>query len=83
MDRNDSSKRAPLNLCTVCGNDFGGERTFEMHKVGKHDYLYDKEHPDGRRCLTDEEMLGRGMYLNKLGRWSQPRNGLEERLGSA
>ena len=81
MDRNDSAERTPLNLCTVCGNDFGGERAFSMHKVGTHDYLYDQEHPDGRRCLSESEMLERDMYLNRQGRWSQPSNGLQERLG--
>ena len=82
MHTNISAERAPLNLCAICGHDFGGERAFSMHKVGKHDYFYDPEHPDGRRCLSKSEMLERGMYLNR-GRWSQPRNGLEQRLGSA
>ena len=77
----DSSNR-DLNICPVCGLDFGGERAFEMHKTGKHDYLHSDEHPDGRRCLNEQEMLERGMYRNAKGRWSQPRRGLAALLGS-
>jgi hypothetical protein len=71
----------PLNLCTTCGKDFGGIRAFDMHRVGAYDHEYDEQHPDGRRCLTDAEMIALGMYINAFGRWSQPRNGLSERLG--
>jgi hypothetical protein len=67
-----------LNLCPVCGLDFGGERAFDMHKTGKHEYLYSQEHVDGRRCLIEGAMLALGMYLNSKGRWSQPRGGLSE-----
>jgi hypothetical protein len=71
-----------LCLCSACGKDFGGVRAFDLHRVGKHEYDYNPDHPDGRRCLSEQEMLARGMYLNESGRWSQPRNGLSERLGS-
>ena len=76
------AERTPLNLCRSCGHEFGGLTAFDMHHVGKHEYLHDEHHPDGRRCLSESEMLERGMYLNRQGRWSQPRNGLQERLGS-
>ena len=71
----------PLNLCRTCGHDFGGVHALDMHRVGKHEHLYSDERLDGRRCLTETEMLARGMYLSAHGRWSQPRNGLSERLG--
>jgi hypothetical protein len=71
-----------LNFCSACGQDFGGERAFSMHRVGSHQYDASTDRPDGRRCLTAEEMRGRGMYLNSFGRWSQPQNGRAERLGS-
>ena len=70
-----------LNYCSACDQDFGGERAFDLHRVGDHAYDYTVQHPDGRRCLTPDEMLGRGMYLNSSGRWSQPHNGRSERLG--
>ena len=69
------------NLCTVCGKDFGGVRGFDRHRVGSFDHEYDDDHPHGRRCLTDEELLAQGFYINSFGRWSQPENGRSERLG--
>jgi hypothetical protein len=71
-----------LNFCSACGLDFGGVRAFDLHRVGSHQYDVSTERPDGRRCLTVEEMLERGLYLNPSGRWSQPRSGLSNRLGS-
>jgi hypothetical protein len=44
-----------------------------MHRVGSYE--------DGRRCLTDDEMLAKGMYISAQGRWSQPENGRSRRLG--
>jgi hypothetical protein len=44
-----------------------------MHRVGSYE--------DGRRCLSDDEMLAKGMYINAQGRWSQPENGRSQRLG--
>ena len=75
------SSQRPLNFCRSCEQDFGGVHAFDMHRTGKHEHLYSDEHPDGRRCLTETEMLARGMYLNAQGRWSQPSSGLSERLG--
>src|SRR5262249_51158507 len=76
------TQRRPLNRCRSCGKDFGGVTAFDRHRVGNHAYEYSHDQPDGRRCLTDPEMKQRGMYLNSSGRWSQPHNGLSERLGS-
>jgi hypothetical protein len=78
---NDTARKF-VCLCSACGQDFGGVRAFDLHRVGKHAYSYSAKHPDGRRCLNEQEMQERGMYLNESGRWSQPRNGLSERLGS-
>jgi hypothetical protein len=71
-----------LNFCRTCGQDFGGVRAFDLHRVGTHAYDYSTSRPDGRRCLTTDEMLARGLYPNATGRWSQPPNGLLNRLGS-
>jgi len=37
-------------------------------------YTYDwsPEHEDGRRCLSAEEMLGRGWTQDEKGRWFDP-----------
>jgi hypothetical protein len=48
-----------VNLCTSCGKDFGGVVAFDAHGVGKHAYDYSPQHPDGRRCLTQNEMRER------------------------
>jgi hypothetical protein len=59
-----------VNLCTVCGKDFGGVVAFDAHRVGKYAYDYSPRHPDGRRCLTEKEMLEKKFKLNKRGAWS-------------
>lgn len=44
--------------CARCGKYFGGLSGFEMHRVGR----FVDVHPDyGRRCLSDEEMVSKGM----------------------
>jgi hypothetical protein len=51
-----------MNLCTVCGLDFGSVKAFDRHRVGVHDYLFsegvrmDPPRFDGRRCLSESEM---------------------------
>ena len=61
-----------MTICPTCGEDFNGIRLFDAHRVGRHAYLYDAEHPDGRRCLTLEEMLAKGWQRNRFGRWTDP-----------
>ena len=51
------------NHCNGCHEFFNSDAAFEMHRVGN----YTDEDP--RRCLTVEEMLERGMALNKDGYW--------------
>jgi hypothetical protein len=58
----DSGDYPCLSFCTTCGHDFSGDRMFDRHRVGKHDYTYTEglrmspPREDGRRCLTPEEM---------------------------
>jgi len=59
-----------VTLCSSCGKRFGGIVAFDAHRVGKHAYDYSPEHRDGRRCLTEKEMLGQRFKLNKRGAWS-------------
>lgn len=66
------ARRKIACLCTSCGEDFGGVTAFDLHRVGKHAYLHDAEHPDGRRCLSRDEMVERGLKLDKHGRWRAP-----------
>jgi hypothetical protein len=59
-----------VNLCTSCDKDFGGVVGFDKHRVGNYAYDYSPQHPDGRRCLTEKEMLEKNFKLNKRGAWS-------------
>lgn len=60
-----------MNLCRSCGEDFGSVSAFDAHRIGKHDYLYSDEHPDGRRCLSVEEMESSERFTrNGRDRWS-------------
>lgn len=61
-----------MNLCRACGHDFSSVRLFDAHRVGKHAYLFDAEHLDGRRCLDASEMEAKGWAQNERGRWSDP-----------
>jgi hypothetical protein len=61
-----------VTLCAACGEDFGGVRAFDAHRVGSHEHSFSREHPNGRRCLTVEEMVERGFQRNSAGRWSLP-----------
>lgn len=68
--------RTPHNLCRSCSQDFGSIGGFDHHRVGEHDYTYseglqlDPPREDGRRCMTDEELLASGYVLDpEFGRW--------------
>jgi hypothetical protein len=56
----------PLSLCCSCGRDFSGDRMFDQHRVGNHEYSFEDglrlEPPreDGRRCLDADEMREKG-----------------------
>jgi hypothetical protein len=47
--------------CPSCHRTFSGPTTGNAHRVGRF--------PDGRRCLTEDEMHGKGWRLNKWGVW--------------
>lgn len=74
------------NWCRACEQDFSSVRTFDQHRVGKHEYTYSegiKFEPmveDGRRCLTEDEMLLLGLRPDKRGRWCDPTQNPAARL---
>lgn len=57
-------------MSRTCGEDFAGVEAFDVHRVGKFDYVFDTEHPDGRRCLSTAELVERGFVRNSHGRWN-------------
>jgi hypothetical protein len=61
--------KTPLNGCSACRTDFASVAAFDKHRTGKHEYDFDFDHPDGRRCLAPDEMLAAGMELDPRGRW--------------
>jgi hypothetical protein len=61
-----------VNLCRACGHDFSSVTLFDAHRVGKHEYLFDSERLDGRRCLDASEMESKGWAQNGRGRWNDP-----------
>jgi hypothetical protein len=63
-----------VNICTTCGEDFGGIQAFDAHRVGSHAYSDCPTEPDGRRSLSVTEMLARGLAKNSRGRWSLPQS---------
>jgi hypothetical protein len=51
----------PLNGCAVCGRDFAGVTYFDAHRVGDHEYDWSIDQPEGRRCMSDEELAEIGL----------------------
>jgi hypothetical protein len=64
-----------VNLCTSCGEDFGSVSAFDAHRVGSYEHLVSHQHPDGRRCLTADELRERGWKPDGRGRWRRPSDG--------
>jgi hypothetical protein len=62
----------PLNLCRGCGADFTSLRLFDAHRVGAHDYHWSADRPDGRRCLSVDEMRMKSWRIDGRGRWTDP-----------
>ena len=62
-----------MNLCSACRRDFASVAAFDKHRTGVHAYDFSLERPDGRRCMSEEEMLEAGMELDRKGRWSIPK----------
>ncbi len=76
LDRVTRSRR-PLNACATCGLDFASLSAFDAHRIGTHAYPWSLERPDGRRCLTEDELRARGFTLDTRGRWRRPTSGRE------
>lgn len=49
------------NQCQGCKQYFNSNTAFDKHRHGKHGH--------GRRCLTPEEMIAKGMSINHAGFW--------------
>jgi hypothetical protein len=58
-----------MNLCRTCGLDFASLAAFDKHRVGKHDYLWSPDRPDGRCCLDLDEPDNSGLELDRHGRY--------------
>jgi hypothetical protein len=51
------------STCGACGRIFSSISSFDKHRVGRFE-------PMERRCLTEPEMLQRGMTKNEKGWWT-------------
>lgn len=49
------------NQCRGCNRYFNSNGAFEKHRIG--------EHGVNRRCMTEEEMIAKGMVLRPDGFW--------------
>lgn len=58
-----------MNLCGACGLDFASLGAFDAHRRGRHAYLADASRPDGRSCLTLDELAEAGLELDPRDRW--------------
>jgi hypothetical protein len=73
-----------MNICTICGEDFGSVGAFDRHRIGDFPQKGPAEYTGpvgvwtskrGRRCLTVAELVERGWTRDGRGRWRQPGNG--------
>jgi hypothetical protein len=53
------------NECPSCGELFNSNKAFDAHRRGK----FGVPSPEGRHCLTPEQMTGKGMAKNAKGFW--------------
>jgi len=60
-----------LCQCPACGHTFGGERGFDLHRVGG--FAGFGAAVNNRRCLTDDEMRAAGLMPDERGIWRRPR----------
>jgi hypothetical protein len=56
--------------CPTCGEYFRSESGFDRHRVGSFE--------TGRRCLTQEEMLERGLVRDERGLWVRGRKSVSQ-----
>ena len=61
-----------IEHCPSCHQTFTGASSGDMHRVGDHAVF---EGRDRRRCLSVEEMTGKGMVRNDRGHWTTGKSG--------
>lgn len=66
-----------IEHCSTCHESFSCTAAGDKHRVGDHAVSFG---PDRRRCLTETEMLARGMARNSKGVWMTPSQEARERL---
>jgi len=59
-----------LHPCPYCKQDFGGKVMWDRHRRFKRSARYHSRHTE---CLTPEQMMERGWYLDRFGRWRDSR----------
>lgn len=62
VSANHNSER---NQCPTCSRYFSSDYSFDKHRTGTIGNTTDNP----RRCMSEEEMLSRGMGINKRGWW--------------
>lgn len=61
--------RPYLRPCRHCGHDFAGKVLWRRHRLERSErYPYRQE-----RCLTEEQMMDKGWYMDQFGRWRDSR----------
>ncbi len=54
-----------VNKCSGCGKDFGGVHGFDLHRAGSYT-------SGTRHCLSDEQIVQKGLILSERGVWLTP-----------
>lgn len=65
MSADEKQLRGDRNQCPTCCEYFNSSAAFEKHRAGEF---------TARRCLTAEEMVGKGMDKNDAGFWITAKN---------
>jgi hypothetical protein len=58
-----------VNLCASCNQNFGSLTAFDRHRIGRYAHAHSEQHPDGRRCLNEDEMHTAGLHQDANGSW--------------
>lgn len=75
----DSCQRPPpgsrrhFTQCAACGEYFSGTTMFDRHRAGDHEQEWSPKHPEGRRCLSTDEMSLCGWQLHPSKGWQDPK----------
>jgi hypothetical protein len=59
------------NECPTCGELFNSNGAFDAHRRGK----FGTSGPEGRRCLTADQMSAKGMVKTSRGFWARKLRG--------